>query len=86
MQLTAIEQTIVNNLRALPLSEQQSLLTSLKEKVQKKSTEKLNHFRQETAGSALKEFLKRYENAPVDIDTSIFDRDRAFVKDREIDL
>ncbi len=86
MRLTAIEQTIVNNLRALPLSEQQLLLTSLKEKVQKKSAEKLNHFQQETAGSALKEFLKKYENDPVDIDTSIFDRDRAFVKEREIDL
>ncbi len=89
MQLTCIEQAIVNNLRALPLNEQQLLLTSLREKVQKKSAgndSSFNHFRQETAGSALKEFLKRYENDPIDIDTSIFDRDRAFIKEREIDL
>lgn len=35
---------------------------------------------------ALREFLKEYELEQIDIDTTIFDRDRAETKDREIDL
>jgi hypothetical protein len=36
-----------------------------------------------SAGEALKAFLKKYESDPIDIDTSIFDSYRKSVKDRD---
>lgn len=39
-----------------------------------------------SAGAALKNFLKKYENDPIDIDTSIFDDYRKTVTEREVDL
>jgi len=86
MQLTTIEQDILSNVRILPLNEQQLLLTSLKEKVQKKSAENNLEKKESAFLIAFKKFLKESQEDPLDIDTSIFDRDRASVKEREIEL
>ncbi len=91
MQLTAIEQTIVKHIHGLSFKEQQSLLDFilfLKGNIQHK--ENLQNKPLEEKPSpflvAFNKFLKENQEDPLDIDTSIFDRDRAFVKDREIDL
>jgi hypothetical protein len=86
MQLTTIEQDILSNVRILPLNEQQLLLTSLKEKVQKKSAENNLEKKESAFLIAFKKFLKENQEDPLDIDTSIFDRDRSSVKEREIEL
>jgi len=39
-----------------------------------------------SAGAALKLFLKKYQSDPVDIDTSIFEQDRATDTDRDFRL
>ncbi len=39
-----------------------------------------------SAGAALKNFLKKYESNPVDIDTSVFEQDRATDTDRDFRL
>jgi hypothetical protein len=39
-----------------------------------------------SVGLALQNFLKKYEDDPIDIDTSIFDDYRKTVTEREIDL
>lgn len=40
----------------------------------------------QSAGTALKNFLKKYESDPVDIDTSFFEQDRATDTDRDFRL
>lgn len=94
MQLTATEQAVVKNMHDLPLNKQQSILDfSLflkNEALFKENSQHENHKNLEEKSSAFliafKKFLKENAEDPLDIDTSIFDRDRALVKEREINL
>lgn len=82
MQLSEIDRKLIANVHSLPLKEQQALLEYsllLKNKIKKNKLVKKN---KSSFGVKLKEFLKKYENDPIDIDTSIFDSYRKSVTER----
>jgi hypothetical protein len=80
MKLSEIDRKIIANVHSLPLPEQQALLeysNLLKNKVTQTNSENKTDF-----GVKLKEFLAKYEDDPIDIDTTIFDSYRKSVTDR----
>jgi hypothetical protein len=84
MQLSELDKKIINVMHGLPLEEQQFILEfglNIKNKFKMK---KMRQFKKTSFGTSLKEFLKKYENDPIDIDTSIFDDYRKTVTEREI--
>jgi hypothetical protein len=90
-----LENQLVNEIHYLPVDAMEKMLKwvrSLKKVTPVEQTMQLdnvvNFERDESisAGLALKNFLKKYENDPIDIDTSIFDDYRKTVTEREIDL
>jgi hypothetical protein len=88
MKLSAIEKQVVANIHGLPLDKQQSVLEYslfLINKVQKDKQEDTEN-NSVSFGVFLKQFLKEVELEPLDIDTSIFDRDRPQDSGREIEL
>jgi hypothetical protein len=88
MKLSAIEKQVVANIHGLPLDKQQSVLDYslfLINKVQKDKQEDTEN-NSVSFGVFLKQFLKEVELEPLDIDTSIFDRDRPQDSGREIEL
>lgn len=90
MKLSEIDKQVIANLHSLPLDKQQSILefsTFLKVQIRQNRYEKdVVESKPSNFLLALHEFLKEDELDPIDIDTTIFDRDRAQAKDREIDL
>ena len=92
MKLSAIEKQVVANMHSLPLDKQKSILEFslfLINMVQKdKNSAQERKFEQNNSSFTvfLKEFLKEVELEPLDIDTSIFDRDRPKESGREIEL
>jgi flagellar hook-basal body complex protein FliE len=85
MKLSAIEKKVVANMHNLPLDKQQVILelsASLMQKKKAKKTEKNNL----TFAEFLTQFRQEIEAEQLDIDTSIFDRDRHSYTDREIEL
>jgi hypothetical protein len=82
MQLSKIEQEVIETLHDLPLTEQKSVLEFslfLKQRIQNSKPE-------HGFTKALREFLERSALDPVDIDTAIFDSYRKDVRERDIDL
>jgi hypothetical protein len=81
MQLSEIEKKVVANMHSLPLDKQHSILEFslfLQDSFNKKN--------KSSFAASLKEFLNEVELEPLDIDTSIFDRDRPLDSGREINL
>ncbi len=77
-----IDRKIAANLHSLSLEERKSVLElclSLKDKRKKQRIKKNSG----SFGTALTAFLKKYENDPIDIDTSIFDSYRKSVVERD---
>ena len=77
MQLSEIDRKIIANLHSLPTREQQVILRytqMLKNRTRKNKS---------SFGATLKEFLKKYENDPIDIDTAIFDSYRKSIVERD---
>lgn len=88
MKLSAIEKQVIANIHSLPLDKQQSVLEFslfLINKVQKDKQDDIEK-NNSSFGVFLKEFLKEVELEPLDIDTSIFDRNRPQDSGREIEL
>jgi pyruvate-formate lyase-activating enzyme len=75
MQLSEIDRKVVSNLHNLTLDEQKSILELslmlIKKRQQHKSEKSTQSFVE-----FLREFRKEVEAEPLDIDTSIFDKDR----------
>lgn len=88
MKLSAIEKQVVANIHGLPLDKQQSVLEYSLFLINKVQKDKQENTENNSASFAvfLKEFLKEVELEPLDIDTSIFDRDRPQDSGREIEL
>ncbi|OQX25012.1 MAG: hypothetical protein BWK80_17915 [Desulfobacteraceae bacterium IS3] len=88
MQLNTIEQEILSVLNSLPAEKQQEILNfSLFLKGRMQSDKQEESVKNPTAFvSALKKFLKEVESDPFEIDTSVFDRNRAQESEREIEL
>lgn len=85
MQLSEIEKKVVANMHSLPLDKQHSILefSLFLQDSFKKNRNKKN---KSSFAASLKEFLNEVELEPLDIDTSIFDRDRPMDSGREINL
>jgi hypothetical protein len=82
MKLSAIEKQVIANMHSLPLEKQQVILEISAFLIKKKKNEKNS----QTFAAFLKEFRQEIESEQLDIDTSIFDRDRHTYKDREMEL
>jgi hypothetical protein len=85
MQLSEIEKKVVANMHSLPSDKQHSILEFslfLRDNFKKNRSQK----NQPSFAVSLKEFLHEVESEPLNIDTSIFDRDRQQGSGREIDL
>jgi hypothetical protein len=85
MKLSAIEKQVIANMHNLSLDKQQVILelsSFLTQKKKAKKTEKNN----QTFAEFLTQFRQEIEAEQLDIDTSIFDRDRHSYTDREIEL
>jgi hypothetical protein len=82
MKLSTIEKQVVTNMHNLPPDKQQMILELSLLLMKKKKPEK----NQQTFAQFLKQFRQEIETEQLDIDTSIFDRDRHSYTDREIEL
>ncbi len=82
MKLSAIEKQVVANMHNLPLEKQQVILELSAFLIQKKKTEK----KAQNFAEFLEQFRQEIETEQLDIDTSIFERDRHSYTDREIEL
>ncbi len=74
MQINSIEQDILCIVHELPIEKQKEILSFslfLKSTLTKQTHKEPSAFR-----TALRQFLKKVEQDPIDIDTSIFDADR----------
>ncbi|MCX7069100.1 MAG: hypothetical protein NTW85_15620 [Methylococcales bacterium] len=85
MKLSPIEKQVVTNMHDLPLDKQHVIL-EFSAFLKNKSTEKQPENNGQSFREFLKEFRKEIEAEQLDIDTSIFDRDRHSYADREIEL
>lgn len=85
MKLSAIEKQVVANMHNLPLDKQQVILELSAFFIQKKKAKKTEKINQSFA-EFLTQFRQEIEAEQLDIDTSIFDRDRHSYTDREIEL
>jgi len=89
MQMNMIEQEILSILNSLPAETQQEILNFslfLKRKMQSDGQNESLKANPEAFVSALKKFLEEVESDPFDIDTSVFDRDRARELGRKTEL
>jgi hypothetical protein len=82
MKLSAIEKKVVANMHSLPLDKQQMILELSLLLIKKKKTEK----KTQSFAEFLEQFRQEIETEQLDIDTSIFERDRHSYTDREIEL
>jgi ATP phosphoribosyltransferase len=85
MKLSTIEKQVVANMHNLPLDKQQVVLELSSFLIQKKKAKKTEKNNQ-TFAEFLTQFRQEIEAEQLDIDTSIFDRDRHSYIDREIEL
>lgn len=84
MQMTTTEQNILSTVHNLPIEKQQEILDFslfLKSKLQKTELKNLSSF-----AIALHEFLNEVKENPLDIDTTVFDSDRAQESERDFQL
>lgn len=75
MQLSEIDRKVVSNLHNLSLDEQKSILELSLILIKNRQKHKIETSTQSFA-EFLREFRKEVEAEPLDIDTSIFDKDR----------
>lgn len=84
MQINSIEQDILCVVHELPIEKQKEILDFslfLKNTLTKQIPKESSDFR-----TALRQFLKKVEQDPIDIDTSLFDADRETESDRDFQL
>ncbi len=90
MNLSTIEKQVVANLHSLPMNKQQSVLEFslflLNNTINKHSQNNETESTDASFDVFLKAFLTETQLEPLDIDTSIFDRDRPQESGREIEL
>ena len=78
-----VEEQLIKEIHELPIEVMEAMLNlALSVKHKSIETDKTTN----AAGLALREFLKKYESDPIDIDISIFDSYRKDVKERDIEL
>jgi len=78
MQLSTIEQQVIANMHGLPLEQQQSILAFSLFLINNASNYPAKPSEQQNNASFaqfLNQFLKEVEEEPLDIDTSLFDKD-----------
>lgn len=86
MQMTYIEENILQTVQHLPVEKQQEILDFslfLKNKIERVSLEKSQ---KPNFSSALHSFLADVKNTPIEIDTQLFDNDRAVISGRDFIL
>ncbi len=89
MQINTIEQKILSTVHSLPMERQEEVLNFslfLKGRMQFNKQNEMINQNQTAFVSALKEFLKEVESDPLDMDISVFDRNRPQESGRETAL
>ncbi len=84
MQMTYIEENILQTVQHLPVEKQQEILDFslfLKNKIERVSLKKSQ---KPSFSSALHDFLADVKNTPIEIDTQLFDNDRAVISGRNL--
>jgi len=89
MQLSTIEQQVINNMHGLPLDQQRAILDLSLFLINRTPNYPAEQPKQQddvSFSQFLKRFLKEVEEEPLDIDTRLFDQDRPQESGRAIDL
>jgi|GEM_PF-2362082 len=89
MQLNMIEQEILSTVHGLPMEKQREALNFtlfLKKNIRSDKQNEENRQNMTPFVFALEDFLKEVESDPLEIDTSVFDRDRPQESGRDIEL
>jgi len=89
MQMNTIEQKILSAIHSLPMKRQEEVLNFslfLKGDMQFNKQNEMTDQNSTAFVSALKKFLKEVESDPLDIDISVFDRNRPQESGRETAL